>query len=100
MARERDLADVAASRLASERDAAASVAAVESSISGGNAFGFWMMVAIVVAILVVGVVWAATNRPWETRERDLNTTAPLPAASAAPGSSGSAPNSGAAPAGR
>lgn len=94
IARERDLAAAAASRMAAERDQAASLAAVETTVASQNAFGFWLMVAIVVAILVVGMAWAAMSRPWEARERNLDQVTPAPATAATSGSTGSAPSPG------
>lgn len=87
IARERDLAAAEANRFARERNAAATVAAVESEVADQNAFGFWMMVAIVVAILVIAAFWAASRRPWEGPTRNVNTITVQPS----PGTTGTAP---------
>lgn len=76
IAHERDLAAATANRMAAERNAAATVASVESSAARENAFGFWLMVGIVAVILVVGIIWAGTTRPWQTPPRDLDVVVP------------------------
>lgn len=96
IARERDLAAAEANRLAAERDQAAAVAAVQNQVASQNAFGFWLIIGVVVAALVVAILFAATRRPWEGPEQQLNRISlPPPAATgtatSAPASSPSLP---------